>query len=104
MTHVVFQLHFENEQYNKSNARSNASLASLRKNSHLDTSLPIKSEIFFELFPFHVVFKESMEITSIGDGLNQALEHAVGESMKDLFNLVRPLMNFTWENVNNFKN
>lgn len=99
MTHVVFQLHFENEVYTKSNARSNVSMASLRRSSHLDTSLPIKSEIFFELFPFHVVFRENMEITSIGDGLNQALSHAVGESMKDLFNLVRPLMNFNWENV-----
>ena len=101
MTHVVYQLHFKNDQFTYSNQKSSASMTSMRRiNSHIDTSLPIKSEIFFELFPFHVAFKKSMEIISIGDGLNQALTHAQGESIKDLFNLVRPLVAFTWENVN----
>jgi hypothetical protein len=56
LTHVVFQLFFKNEQYEKFTSKSNASMASLRHNSRqLDANLPIRSEIFFELFPFHVV-------------------------------------------------
>jgi guanylate cyclase, other len=59
----------------------------------------VRSEIFFELFPFHVVFKKSLEIISVGDGLHQAIKNIEGESIKDLFNLARPLISFTWDNV-----
>lgn len=56
LTHVVFQLYFKNDQFIKESQQSSASMASLRHNTrHLDASLPIRSEIFFELFPFHVV-------------------------------------------------
>ena len=102
MTHVIFQLNFKNDQYTIH--QSSTSMQSMRKSHsrvNLDADLPIKSEVFCDLFPFHVVFKHNMEIISIGDGLNQAMTHCLGESMKDLFNLIRPLISFTWENVNN---
>lgn len=100
-THVIFKLNFENGEYDKMIERSNASMTSIRKSqAHAEvTALPIKSEIFFELFPFHIVFKTNLEIVSIGCGLNQAMTHSYGESIKDLFNLNRPLVSFTWENV-----
>ena len=99
-THVIFQLNFKNDQFTVH--QSTTSMQSMKKHSrvNLDANLPIKSEVFFDLFPFHVVFKQNMEIISIGDGLNQAMTHALGESMKDLFNLIRPLINFTWQMVN----
>jgi len=100
LTHVIYQLNFENEQFSK--AKSQASMGSLRRlnASHIvDKQLPIKSEIFFELFPFHVVFNEAMAIISIGEGLGRALTHCQGESIKDIFNLIRPMVPFTWSNV-----
>ena len=51
--HVVFQLTFENTAFSQifnSNATSDLYFQNVGKN------LPIRSEIFFELFPFHVVF------------------------------------------------
>lgn len=102
LTHVVYQLNFKNDQYGK--AKSQASMASLRRGTsscQLDTNLPIKSDIFFELFPFHVVFNFDLQIVSIGDGLNRAMTHSIGESVKDVFNLVRPMVTFTWDNVSN---
>ena len=95
LQHVVFELRFENTQYKKltSSTNSDSSFQSVGSN------LPIKSEIFFELFPFHVVFKKDLEIISVGDSLKQAMKHAENESIRDVFNLVRPLMNLTWENV-----
>ncbi len=100
-THVVFKLNFENTEFDKVVSKSNASMTSIRKSqAHSEaTALPIKSEIFFNLFPFHIVFKPSLEIISIGEGLNQAMTHSCGESIKDLFNLNRPLVSFTWDNV-----
>jgi guanylate cyclase len=100
LQHVVFQLNFENLQYKKitnSNATSDLYFQNIGSN------LPIRSEIFFELFPFHVVFKRDLEIISVGESLKQAMKHAEGESVRDVFNLLRPLMNFTWENVSGKK-
>ncbi len=95
-THVVMQLLFENTQF-ASIANSIATLdINVTKNS---LSLPIRSEIFFELFPFHVVFKRNLEIVSIGESLKQTMKHVEHESLTDVFNLVRPLMNCNWQNV-----
>jgi len=56
LTHVIFQLFFKNDQYERSQLKSNVSMASLRHNTrNLDANLPVRSEVFFELFPFHVV-------------------------------------------------
>ena len=65
-------------------------------------NLDIKSEIFFELFPFHIVFKRNLDIVSVGEGLTKVLKHAEGESIKDVFQLARPLIAFTWEGVSQF--
>ena len=45
------------------------------------------------------VFNKNLEVISIGDGLSQAMKNTEGERITDLFNLVRPLVSFTWENV-----
>lgn len=56
LTHVVFQLFFKNDQYIRDLTNSSASMTSLRHKERLiDSNLPIRSETFFELFPFHVV-------------------------------------------------
>lgn len=100
LSHVVFKLIFKNDHYKNSTSSTNLSHSSAHAAARLlANNLPMKSEVFFELFPFHIVFKKSMEVISIGDGLAQAMKHAEGESFKDLFNLVRPLIGFTWENV-----
>lgn len=96
-THVVFQLFFKNDQYDIIN--STASINTLAASKGPFFNLTMNSEIFFELFPFHVVFNCTMTVVSVGNGLRQVLKHVEGESIKDLFNLVRPMVNFTWDNV-----
>jgi guanylate cyclase len=96
LTHVVFQLHFENTQFKKISTTLGASDHHFQE---IGSNLPIRSEIFFELFPFHVVFKRDLEIISVGESLRQAMKHAECESIRDVFNLIRPLMNLTWDNV-----
>ena len=54
VTDIVFQLFFKNDQYEKFQNRSSASMLSLRQKK-VKIDLPIKMEQFFELFPFHVV-------------------------------------------------
>ncbi len=100
-THVVMQLLFENTQYT---SMVNSVATSDLNSQKISLSLPIRSEIFFELFPFHVLFKKSLEIISIGESLKQAMSNVEGETFTDVFNLVRPLMSFNWQNVCSEKN
>ena len=54
VTEIVFQLFFKNDQYEKFQNKSSASMISLR-HQKIKIDLPIKMEQFFDLFPFHVV-------------------------------------------------
>lgn len=98
-SHAVFQLFFKNDQYDIIN--STVSLNTLAATKGPFFNLPMNSEIFFDLFPFHIVFNRNLTVVSVGNGLRQALRHVEGESIRDLFNLVRPLVNFNWDNVEN---
>jgi hypothetical protein len=77
---VVFELKFENTAYVKQITTETVS-------TELD--LTIDSHIFFELFPFHMIISESLEIISAGDSLTQLFPNIVGELIRDIFNLVR---------------
>ena len=99
-THVVYKLTFRNEAYDQ--PVSEASLDShvhAGVHDHIMDHLQISSDVFFELFPFHMVFKRSMMIVSIGEGLQTAMKNVVHESVKDVFHLHRPLLPFTWDTV-----
>jgi guanylate cyclase len=105
LTHVVFDLRFKNAQYkqlNSSVSMGNQNKAASNKPSSFN--LPVKSDVFFELFPFHIVFNRSMNVVSIGSGLAQAIKNVEGENMRDLFNLNRPLIPLLWDNVTHFFN
>ena len=100
LTHVVYKLHFTNEAF--SHADSHASMHSGLHNAAMN-DLQVSSEVFFELFPFHIVFKRNMDIISIGEGLKTAMKNILGEAIKDIFNLNRPIVAFTWDNVRIFR-
>lgn len=80
VTHVIFELKFENTAYVKQNTSESDS-------NEMD--LTIDSHIFFELFPFHMVISDSLEIISAGESLMQLFPNIVGELIRDNFNLVR---------------
>ena len=80
IVHVVFELKFENTAYVEKTKAD-------KLTTELD--LTIDSHIFFELFPFHMVISESLEIVSAGDSLTQLFPNIVGELIRDIFNLVR---------------
>ncbi|CAF4080641.1 unnamed protein product [Adineta steineri] len=90
VTHVVFELKFENTAYVKQ--------ATTDKDSS-DLDLAIDCHIFFELFPFHMVISESLEIISAGDSLTQLFPNILGELIRDIFNLVRPIITLNWSQI-----
>ncbi len=85
---------------NQSLSTTNLSQKSRTRKSIAASNFTVRSDLFFELFPFHIIFKKSLEIISVGEVLSQAMKNIEGESLRDLFNIVRPMVHeFNWENV-----
>lgn len=90
MTHVVFRLHFENDAYKEE---------MVKRQAFASNSLPLNSGVFFNLFPFHIVFTRSFEIKGIGSGISAVFPSAKGQKINALFTLTRPLIDFKWDKV-----
>ena len=64
--------------------------------------LPISSDMFFDVFPFHIVFNRGMVIKNIGSGLEAIMPHVIGQAVDEMFMLTRPMVEFSMENVSYF--
>lgn len=61
--------------------------------------LPMKRGIFFDMFPFSVIFCRDMTMYRIGDGLKEVFSDLKGKKVNEEFSLVRPMLEFSWDNV-----
>uniref|UniRef100_A0A8C1Y0U0 guanylate cyclase n=1 Tax=Cyprinus carpio TaxID=7962 RepID=A0A8C1Y0U0_CYPCA len=57
------------------------------------------SRIFFDMFPFSVIFRRDMTMYRIGDGLKEVFSDLQGKKVNEEFTLVRPMLEFSWDNV-----
>ena len=89
MTHVVMKLHFDNKNFQLNKQKSISNL----------TGLKMRSEVFFKMFPFHILFGRNMVIRHIGDGLRVLFPDLIGKRVDHAFDLHRPPVSFTYENV-----
>lgn len=89
MTHVVMKLHFDNRAYQDTQ----------QKKDEFSENLPLSADVFFELFPFHIVFNEQMEIQSAGNGLKAVFPDMVGQNVTTVFTVVLPLVPFSWFSI-----
>ncbi|XP_078670753.1 soluble guanylate cyclase 88E-like isoform X6 [Branchiostoma floridae x Branchiostoma belcheri] len=96
LTHVIFRLHFNNKAFRINRHHLG--------NACTDNLLPVRSDVFFEVFPFNVVFGEDMLIKRVGIGLQNIFEKLEGRRIDESFTLNRPLVKFTWSNVLNHTN
>ena len=89
MTHVTMRLYFDNTAY----ASNEKTMVSPGQNLH------VSSSVFFDVFPFHIVFNRQMIIRSIGAGLTAVMPHILGQAIDEAFVILRPLVSFSLENV-----
>ncbi|XP_069133528.1 LOW QUALITY PROTEIN: soluble guanylate cyclase gcy-31-like [Argopecten irradians] len=89
LTHVVMRLTFDNTAYIKM----------FRNIDHITESLPLRSDVFFELFPFHIVFNRQLFVKSIGVSLMAVMPYIKGKLLKENFQLIRPLVELTWDSI-----
>ena len=59
----------------------------------------VSSALLYDIFPFIIVFGEDMVIQSIGRSLNQILPNLMGQKMNDVFDIVRPLVEFKFDSI-----
>ena len=59
----------------------------------------VSSSVLFEIFPFVIVFGEDMVVQTIGRSLSQILPAMPGQKMSDMFDVVRPLIEFKFDNI-----
>lgn len=94
---AVMQLFFDNKAFVASHRRPKRhSVISLSEDPD---NVNISMDVFYEVFPFHIVYDHSMVITSTGSSLNAVLPGLIGKKITDEFSLIRPFLEFSWENV-----
>ncbi|CAF3366353.1 unnamed protein product [Rotaria sp. Silwood1] len=95
VTYVILELKFENTAYVKEEIAN-------RDTNELDLSLDC--DVFCELFPFHMIISESLKILSAGESLTQLFPNIVGELVRDIFHLIRPIITLNWSQIISYSN
>ncbi|CAG7818430.1 unnamed protein product [Allacma fusca] len=89
--HVIFQLRFDNRAYCEA-----AGLITLIRE---EQQLPVKASMIFELFPFCLAFCPNMVIRYTGHSLLAILKDLCGQCITQAFDLIRPLISFTFTSI-----
>ncbi|XP_076450036.1 soluble guanylate cyclase gcy-31-like [Babylonia areolata] len=58
-----------------------------------------RAQVLFDLFPFHVVFDQTMAIQNVGSALAAVIPQIVGHQLDHVFFQARPLTTFCWDEV-----
>ena len=76
------------------------SMSNLNLSQSLETDgWQITGDVFFDIFPYIVVFNRGMRVRNIGLGLLRLMPKLIGAKFPDAFVLLRPHIRFRWEEV-----
>ena len=62
-----------------------------------ESSMPIRAGIFFEMFPFCLLFEKDMIIKNCGATLRNCIPQMVGKKVTEFWELIKPLVDFKYE-------
>uniref|UniRef100_A0A914UQ07 guanylate cyclase n=1 Tax=Plectus sambesii TaxID=2011161 RepID=A0A914UQ07_9BILA len=93
MEHVIMRLHFNNISFNKTETQFNDMAEIVRD------QVKITSDVFFDIFPFIIVFNRGMRVRNIGMALLRVMPRLVGKKINNEFVLMRPFIRFRWEEI-----
>ncbi|XP_038643014.1 soluble guanylate cyclase 88E-like [Scyliorhinus canicula] len=91
MTYVVYKMNFDNAAFKHR-------MPQLRAAPGYE-KLPMKKGIIFDMFPFSMIFRRDMTMYRIGEGLKEVFSDLQGKKVDDEFTLVRPMLEFNWDNI-----
>ena len=87
---ITYNLQFDNTAFK---------IASEAVAARKEASLPIKAGTLFEMFPFCILFHEDLTVSCIGVALRQVIPGLIGRKVTAYFELVKPLIEFKFENI-----
>ena len=87
---ITYNLQFDNTAFK---------IASEAVAARKEASLPIKAGTLFEMFPFCILFHEGLTVSCIGVALRQVIPGLIGRKVTAYFELVKPLIEFKFENI-----
>ena len=87
---VSYELTFDNTAY-----KGWAGRQVMRK----EQGLPVKAGVLFEMFPFCLLFHDDLTVSCIGIALRQVIPGIVGKKVTEYFELIKPLIDFKFENI-----
>ena len=99
---ALFQLSFDNKAYIAMLKRPIKRHSVISLGSDHVEGLTIQLDVFHEVFPFHLVYDRDMKISSAGRSINNVLPNLPGKKIASSFSLIRPFVEFSWENVSTF--
>merc|ERR1719219_3289832 len=62
-----------------------------------DTSMPIRAGVFFDMFPFCILYEKDMTIKNMGTALRYCIPLSVGKKLGEYWELMKPLIDFKYE-------
>jgi len=65
--------------------------------SRKEASMPIRAGIFFEMFPFCVLFEKDMIVKNMGSALRFCIPQMIGQKLGNFWELMKPLVDFKYE-------
>ena len=87
-THAILQLAFHNEVEERKVSTGVSGLCPM-----------ISSELILQMFPFHMLFRKDLVTFGIGESLIKVLPDLNGKNLADKFDLIRPAIALSWDNV-----
>ncbi|XP_078482745.1 soluble guanylate cyclase 88E-like isoform X1 [Ciona intestinalis] len=97
---AVYRLNFQNSEYLEFHKVIDENMKFREKNN-----LIMPSNMAFDLFPYHLVFNDRLEILSTGLGIDVIYKGLEGRRLNEAFFMTRPLgYALTWENVRIHRN
>ncbi|CAB4059401.1 E4.6.1.2 [Lepeophtheirus salmonis] len=94
-TEVSFKLEFDNRPADK------RMTALIREEARLPA---VSSALLYDIFPFLIIFGENMIAQTIGRSLMQIMPDLFGKKITDFFEMVRPMIPFTYKLILSARN
>merc|ERR1719309_681169 len=65
--------------------------------SRKEASMPIRAGVFFEMFPFCLLFEKDMILKNMGMALRFCIPQMIGRKVGEFWELIKPLVDFKYE-------
>merc|ERR1712013_598474 len=67
------------------------------KESRKEASMPVRAGVFFEMFPFCILYEKDMIVKNMGSALRFCIPQMIGQKLGNFWELMKPLVDFKYE-------